>query len=139
MDPQQQVMQQQSTGLIPPYQFFQTSYNMMPLQQTAINRISTTSNTKNNTQNEPDTTTIYTWQQVKKRKISNQIPETKTVQNPILFNTQNRYEELSRLSGEDMETNEADETTTNTKYKRPGESKPPPIYIYIYIRSNKLL
>jgi hypothetical protein len=37
MDPQQQVMQQQFTGPIPPYQFQQTSYNMMPLQQTAIN------------------------------------------------------------------------------------------------------
>jgi hypothetical protein len=48
--------------------------------------------------------------------------------NPFLFNTQNRYEELSRLSDEDMQTNETDETTTNTKNKPPRESKPPPIW-----------
>jgi hypothetical protein len=53
--------------------------------------------------------------------------------NPFLFNTQNRYEELSGLSVEDMRTNETDETTTNTKNKPPRKSKPPPIYIYIYI------
>jgi hypothetical protein len=102
MDPQQQVMQQQFIGPIQRYQFQQTSFNMMPLQQTAINRTPTTSNTKNNTQNEPETTTNYTSQQVKKRKISNQPPETKTVGNSVLFNTQNRYEELSRLSDEDI-------------------------------------
>jgi hypothetical protein len=34
MDPQHQVTQQQFTGPIPPYQFQQTSYNMMPLLQT---------------------------------------------------------------------------------------------------------
>jgi hypothetical protein len=61
-------MQQQFTGPIPPYQFQQTSYNMMPLQQTTINRTTTTSNTKNNTQNEPETTTNYTWQQKRKGK-----------------------------------------------------------------------
>jgi hypothetical protein len=65
MDPQQQAMQQQFIGPMPPYQFQQTSYNMMYLQQTTINRTPT----KNNTQNEPETTTNYTWQQVKKRKI----------------------------------------------------------------------
>jgi hypothetical protein len=49
-------------------------------------------------------------------------------ENPFLFNTQNRYEELSRLSDEDMQTNETDETTTNTTNIPPRESKPPPIY-----------
>jgi hypothetical protein len=78
--------------------------------------------------------TNYTWQQVKKRKISNQTSETKTVGNPVLFNTQNRYEELSRLSDENMQTNETDETATNTKYIQLRESKPPPIYT---IRGNK--
>jgi hypothetical protein len=52
-------MQQQFTGSIPPYQFQQTSYNMMPLQQATINR-TPTSNTKNNIQNEPETKTNYT-------------------------------------------------------------------------------
>jgi hypothetical protein len=31
-----------------------------------------------------------------------------------------------------MQTNETDETATNTKYKQRRESKPPPIYSYIY-------
>jgi hypothetical protein len=53
---------------------------------------------------------------------------------PFLLNTQNRYEELSRLSDEDMQTNETNETTTNTKNKQPRESKPPPIYVYILYR-----
>jgi hypothetical protein len=53
-------------------------------------------------------------------------------ENPFLFNTQNRYEELSRLSNEDMQTNETNETATNTNNKQPRQSKPPPIYIYIY-------
>jgi hypothetical protein len=65
-----------------------------------------------------------------KRKISNLTPETKTVGNPILFDIQNRYEELSRLSDEDMRTNETDETATNITYNQPTELKPPPIYIY---------
>jgi hypothetical protein len=60
---------------------------MMPLKQTTIYRTPTTSNTKNNTQNEPETTN-YTWQQVKNRKISNQTPETTTVGNSVLFHTQ---------------------------------------------------
>jgi hypothetical protein len=54
----------------------------------------------------------------KKRKISNQTPETTTVENPVLFNTHNRYEEPSRLSDEDMQTNEAEETATNTNYTK---------------------
>jgi hypothetical protein len=92
IDPQQQVMQQQFTGPIPPYQFQQTSYDMMPLQQTAIKKTPSTSNNKNNTQNEPEIRTNYTWQQVKERKRSNQTPETTMEGNPFLFNTQNRYE-----------------------------------------------
>jgi hypothetical protein len=75
MDPQQQVMQQQFTDPIPPYQFRQTSHNMMPLEQTTINRTPSTSNNKNNIQDEPEVRTNYTWQQVKKRKRSNQSPE----------------------------------------------------------------
>jgi hypothetical protein len=46
------------------------------------------------------------------------------VGNPILFNTQYRYEGLSRLSDEDEQTNERGETATNTKNKQPRESKP---------------
>jgi hypothetical protein len=65
-------------------------------------------------------------------KRSNQTQETTTVGNPFLFNTQNRYEELSRLSDDDMQTNETDETATNIKNKQPRISKHPPIYIYIY-------
>jgi hypothetical protein len=53
MDPEQQVMQQQFTGPIPLYQFQQTSRNIMPLKQTTINRTPSTSNNKNNTQDEP--------------------------------------------------------------------------------------
>jgi hypothetical protein len=128
-------MQQQFTGPIPPYQFQQTSHKMMPLEKTTINRTPSTSNNKYNTQKEPEIRTNYTWQQVKKRKKSNQSPETTTEGNPFLFNTQNRYEELSRLSDEDMQTNETDETTKNTKNKPPRESNPLP---NIYIRGNKL-
>jgi hypothetical protein len=51
-------------------------------------------------------------------------------ENVFLFNTQNRHGELSRLSDEDMQTNETYETATNTKNKPPRESKPPPKYIY---------
>jgi hypothetical protein len=76
---------------------------MMPLEQTTINRTPSTSNNKNNTQDEPEIRTNYTWQGVKKRKRSNQSPETIIEGNPFLFNTQNRYEELSRLSDEDMQ------------------------------------
>jgi hypothetical protein len=130
MDPEQQVMQQQLPGPIPPYQFQQTSHIMMRLEQTTIHRTLSTSNNKNNTQDEPEIITNCTWQQVKKRKRSNQSPETTMEGNPYLFNTQNRYEELSRLSDEDMQTNDTDETTTNTK------NKPPPVYIYIW--GNKL-
>jgi hypothetical protein len=61
---------------IPQYQFQQTCYKMMLLQQTTINRIPLTSNNKNNTQNETEIKTNYTWQLVKKRKRSNQTPET---------------------------------------------------------------
>jgi hypothetical protein len=32
-DPEKQVMQQQFTGPVPPYQFQQTSQSMIPLQQ----------------------------------------------------------------------------------------------------------
>jgi hypothetical protein len=66
----------------------------------------------------------------------NQTPETTTEGNPFLFNTQNRCEELSWLSDEEMQTKETDETATNTKNKQPRESKPPPIY-YTY-GDNKL-
>jgi hypothetical protein len=52
MDPQQQVMRQQFTSPIPLYQFQQISYNMLPLQQTKINRTPAKSNLKNDTQNE---------------------------------------------------------------------------------------
>jgi hypothetical protein len=107
---------------------------MMPLQQTTINRTPTTSSTKNNTQNKPETTKNYTWQQIKKRKRWNQTEETTTVGNPILFNTQNRYEGPSRFSDEDVQTNERGETATNTKNKQPSKSKHP----YIYIRGNEL-
>jgi hypothetical protein len=54
MDPEQQVMQQHFTGPIPPYQFQQTSHKMMPLEQTTINITPSTSNNKNNTQDEPE-------------------------------------------------------------------------------------
>jgi hypothetical protein len=130
IDPEQQVMQQQFIGPIPPYQFQQTSHNMMPLEQTTINRTPSTSKNKNSTQDEPEIRTNYAWQQVKKRKRCNQSPETTMEGNPFLFNTQNGYEELSRLSDEDMQTNETDETTTSTKNKPPRESKHPPIYMY---------
>jgi hypothetical protein len=90
------VCGQQFTGTISPYRFQQTSYNMMPLQQT-INRTPTTSSTKNNTQNESETTTNYTWQQVKERKISHQTPEIKMVGNPILFNTKQIRRALKAL------------------------------------------
>jgi hypothetical protein len=122
-------MQQQLTGPIPPYQFKETRHIVMPLEQT-IDRTPSTSNNKNNTQDEPEIRTNYTWQQAKKRKRCNQSPETTMEGNPFLFNTQNRYEELSQLSDEDMQTNETDETTTNTKNKPPRKSKPPPVYIY---------
>jgi hypothetical protein len=124
MDPQQ-IMQQQFAGPV-------------PVSTNTTNRTPTTNSAKYNTQNEPETTTNYTWLQIKKWKRSNQTPETTTVGNPFLFNTQNRHEELSSLSDEDMQTNKTDETATNTKNKQPRESKPPPIYIYIYTRSNKL-
>jgi hypothetical protein len=48
----------------------------MLLQQTTINRIPSTSNNLNNTQNETEIKTNYTWQLVKKKKISNQTPES---------------------------------------------------------------
>jgi hypothetical protein len=131
IDPEQKVMQQQFTGSIPPYQFQKTSHTMTPLEQTTINRTPSTGNNKYNTQNEPEIRTHYTWQQVKKRKRSTQTPETTTEGNPFHFNTRNRYEELSPLSDEDMQTNETNETATSTKNKTPRESKPPPIYIYI--------
>jgi hypothetical protein len=44
--------------------------------------------------------------------------------NPFLFNDKNRHEELSRLSEEDMQTNETNETATNIKNKHPRESNP---------------
>jgi hypothetical protein len=44
----EQVMQQQFTDPMPPYQFQQTSFNMMPLEQTT--EPPSTSNNKNNTQ-----------------------------------------------------------------------------------------
>jgi hypothetical protein len=103
------------------------------LEQTTINRTPSSSNNKNNIPDEPEIRTNYTWQQVKKRKRFNQSPETRMEGNPLLFNTQNRYEELSRISDEDMQTNETDETTTNTETKPSRESKHPTIYIYIYI------
>jgi hypothetical protein len=106
MDPQQQVMQQQFTGTIPPYQFQQTSHNMMPLEQTTINRTPSTSNNKNDIQDEPEIRTNYTWKLLKKKKRSNQSSDTTMEENSFLFNTQNRYEELSRLSDEDIQTNE---------------------------------
>jgi hypothetical protein len=102
---------------------------MMPLEQTTINRTPSTSNNKNNTQDEPEITN-YTWQQVKKRKRSNQTLETTMEENSFLCITQNRYEELSLLSNEDMQINETNETATNTKNKPQRESKPPPIYMY---------
>jgi hypothetical protein len=68
----------------------------------------------------------------KKGKRSSQSPDTTTEENSFLFNTQNRYEEFSRLSDEDMQTNETNEIATNTKNNPPRESKPPPIYMYIY-------
>jgi hypothetical protein len=46
MDPQQEVIQQQFMGPITPYQFQETSYNMMPLQQIASNRTPTRNDTK---------------------------------------------------------------------------------------------
>jgi CRISPR/Cas system-associated protein Cas5 (RAMP superfamily) len=128
-------MQQQFTGPIPPYQFQQTSYSMMLLQQTTINRTPTRSNIKYNTQNEPETTKNYTWQQVKKRKISNQTPETKTVGNPVLFNAQNRYEELSRFSDEEMQTKETDEAATTLNTNNQENLNP---HQYMYIWGNKL-
>jgi hypothetical protein len=104
MDPEQQVMQQQFTGPTPLYQFQETSHKIMPLEQTTINRTPSTSNNKNNTQGGPEIRTNYAWQQVKERKRYNQSPETTMEGNPFLFNTQKRYEELSRLSDEDMQT-----------------------------------
>jgi hypothetical protein len=123
MDPQQHVMQQQTAGPIPPYQFQKTSYNMVPLQQTA-----STSNIKSHIQNETVKTTNYTWQQINRRKSSNQTPETTTVGNPILINTQNIYEGLSRLSDEDIKTNETAEIATNTENKNLRKFRPPYIY-----------
>jgi hypothetical protein len=90
---------------------------MMPLEQTTINRTSSTSNNENNTQDEPEIRTNYTWQKLKKRKGLNQSPEAKPEGNPFLFNTQNRYEELS---DEDMQTNETNETAINTNNKQRG-------------------
>jgi hypothetical protein len=56
---------------------------MMPLEQTTINRTPSTSNNNHNTQDEPEIRPNYTWQQVKKRKRSNQSPETKIEGNPF--------------------------------------------------------
>jgi hypothetical protein len=53
-----------------------------------------------------------------KRKRSNQTTETTTVGNSFLINTPNKYEEISRLSDEDMQTNETNETATNIKNKQ---------------------
>jgi hypothetical protein len=61
IDPEQQIMQQQFTGSIPPYQFQQTSHNMMLLEQTTINKTPLTSNNKNNAEDEPEIKTNYTW------------------------------------------------------------------------------
>jgi hypothetical protein len=83
MDPQQQVMQQQTADPVPTYPFQQTSYNMVPLQQTTyvtsqytinqthkqtyqqrsqhtIYRTPSTSNIKSHNQNESEKTTNYT-------------------------------------------------------------------------------
>jgi hypothetical protein len=98
---------------------------MVPLQQTP-----STSNIKSHTQRETVKTTNYTWQQIKRRKRSNETTETTTVGNPIPINTQNRYEELSMLSDEDMQTNETTEIATNTKNENLRKSRLPPIYIY---------
>jgi hypothetical protein len=60
IDPEHQVMQQQFTDPIPPYQFQQTSHNMMPLEQATINRTPSTTNNKTNPKDEPEIRTIYT-------------------------------------------------------------------------------
>jgi hypothetical protein len=93
INPQQHVMQQQSTDPMPPYQFQHASYNMMPLQQTIINRAQSTSNNKNSPKNEPEIKTNYTWQLVEKKKRSNRTTEG----NPFLFNTQNRYVSVDKM------------------------------------------
>jgi hypothetical protein len=63
-------MQQQFTGQIPPYQFQQTSYNMMPFHQTTINRTQTTTNTKKKTprMSQKQQTTLGNNPQMKKIK-----------------------------------------------------------------------
>jgi hypothetical protein len=84
IDPEQQVMEQQFTAPIPPYQFQLTSYTVTPLEQTTINTTQSTSNNRNSTQDEPEIRTTYTWQQAKERKRSNQTSET-TEGNPFLL------------------------------------------------------
>jgi hypothetical protein len=55
MDPQQQVINSNSQPKYHHTNFEKTSYNVIPLQQTTIKRTPTTTNTINNTQNEPET------------------------------------------------------------------------------------
>lgn len=151
---QQQTTQQQFVNSAPLNQFQQASYSTMPLQQTSYTTLPTTThqihpesnqqrfqhtnnsapstlNTENNSQNESETITKYTWQTIKKRKRSHETTETTTGNNtPIYFNTQNRYEELSQLSDEDMTTNDINKIADNTKHTKPRVPKPPPVYIY---------
>lgn len=90
-------------------------------------------------ENEMETTNTFAWQQVKKRKFSMLSPETRPESDPFSIATQNRYDQLSNLSDEDMPTDDTTTPDRNVTNASTKEAKPPPIFIYGVTNFNQMV
>jgi hypothetical protein len=81
---------------------------------------------------EPETTSKFTWQTIKKMKRSSPITENRPQQ--LEFNCNNRYEQLSQLAdadnGDIMLTDGTDNPQLTKENSRQRGPKPPPIFVY---------
>jgi hypothetical protein len=73
---------------------------------------------------DPQTTTKYTWQTIKRKRM--RLTPEEATEDQFQFNTQNRFAELSDVEDDDIQTNDTNKPTTNNN--QPREKKPPPIY-----------
>jgi hypothetical protein len=81
---------------------------------------------------EPEITSEFTWKTIKKGKRSS--PTTENRPQPLEFNCNNRYEQLSQLSdvdnGDIMLTDRTDNPQPTKENSRQRDPKPPPIFVY---------
>jgi hypothetical protein len=70
---------------------------------------------------DPQITTKYTWQTIKRERM--RLTPEEATEDQFQFNTQNRFAELSDLEDDNIQTNNTNKSTTNNNQSREKKNR----------------